>query len=339
MNKIISIGLIGALFTAAMLAVFVLPAQEIIVENPEIQTASLAILDTKSENSEITIFAVGDIMLDRGVEYMIRNKGENDFRFPFLKIADELKSADIVFGNLETVISDKGIKVGSIYSFRAELEAIQGLKFAGFNILSLANNHMLDYTREALEDTMERLKDAKIDYVGAGFNEEEAFSLKIKEIGDTKIGFLAYTNLGPESWEATEENSGVAWVNEKSIENIKKDIEKAKQKTDVLIVSMHSGEEYSTTITAFQEKFAKSCIDAGADLIIGHHPHIVQKIEKYKGKDIVYSLGNFIFDQGFSEDTMEGMLLDIRIKDKKIDKVIPQKIKISNLFQPYFSLE
>ena len=322
------------LLAAAMFAVFVfvlpefvLPTQEIVLDNID---------KIKLENSEITIFAVGDIMLDRGVEFMINKHGKGDFRFPFLKIAEELNKADIVFGNLESVISDKGTKVGSIYSFRAEPEAMRGLKFAGFDILSLANNHMLDYTREALEDTMTRLKDANIDYVGAGFNEKQAFSLKIKETPGAKIGFLAYTNLGPELWRAGQTSAGMAWINGESIERIKKDIENAKQETDILIVSLHSGEEYSANITAFQEKFAYSCIDAGADIIIGHHPHIIQKIEKYKDKYIAYSLGNFVFDQGFSENTMEGLLLDIKIKDKKIDKVIPQKIKISSSFQPHF---
>ena len=335
MNKIIFIGTTIILFAVAMLAVFifVLPAQD----------AFLAIPDDpdkiKLENSEITVFAVGDIMLDRGVEYMINKQGNGDFKFPFLEIADEFKSADIVFGNLESVISDKGRKVGSIYSFRAEPEAIQGLQFAGFDILSLANNHMLDYTREAMEDTMKRLEKASIDYVGAGFNQGQAFSLKIKEIENTKIGFLAYTNLGAESWKAGKDYSGMAWISEQDIEKIQKDIEKAKKETDVLIISIHAGEEYSTNITDFQEKFAHSCIDAGADIIIGHHPHVVQKIEKYKGKYIAYSLGNFVFDQGFSEETMEAILLDIKIKDKKIDKVIPQKIKISNFFQPYFYLQ
>jgi len=143
------------------------------------------------DNSEISIFFVGDIMLDRGVEYMINKEGKKDFKFPFLKIADELKKSDILFGNLEGPISDRGIKVGSIYSFRFKPEAINGLLYADFDILSLANNHMFDYQRIALEDTMDILKGNNIDYIGAGFNKEEAFSLKIKQIKNTKIGFLA----------------------------------------------------------------------------------------------------------------------------------------------------
>ena len=324
-----------------------LPGREIIVENQGSQIASLApVHKFEPRDTEITLLAVGDIMLDRGVEYKIKKQGKGDFRFSFLKIAEELKKADIVFGNLEGPISDKGKKVGSIYSFRMNPKAIEGLIFAGFDVLSLANNHMFDYGKEALEDTFIRLKQADIEYVGAGFNEKEAFSFKIKEIKGTKIGFLAYTNLGPKIWKAAEENSGIAWIGEKDLDKVKKDIKKAKEKVDVLIVSLHSGEEYAANPTLFQISFATTTIGAGADLVIGHHPHVIQKIEKYPllgeegaGKQgwIAYSLGNFVFDQSFSKETMESALLRVVIENKKITKIIPQKIEISNSFQPFFA--
>ena len=289
------------------------------------------------EKKTISVVLVGDIMLNRGVEYMMKTEGNGDFRFPFSKIAKDLKKADILFGNLEGPISDKGIKVGSIYSFRAEPEAIEGLTFAGFNLISLANNHAFDYGREALEDCLAKLSKAGIDYVGAGFNEGEAYGGRtpvIKEIEGTKIGFLAYTNLGPESWKASEKNSGIAWISEKDFEKIKKDIENAKSQADILIVSLHAGEEYAAEPTQFQIEFSKVAIDAGADLVIGHHPHVVQKSEKYKDKWIFYSLGNFVFDQSFSQETMRGKILEILIKDGKINELIPKKIKLNNYFQP-----
>ncbi len=292
---------------------------------PSSFTASLTL-------SDITVFAVGDIMLDRGVEWYIRQNG--DWRWPFLKIADDLKKADLVFGNLEGPISDKGQKVGSIYSFRADPAVLEGLAYAGFDVLSLANNHALDYGRAALTDTMERLREAGIDYVGAGFNEREAFSLKIKEVKNTKIGFLAYTDLGPEVWRAGDDYSGVAWIGEEDIEKVKENIKKTKQKIDILIVSLHAGREYSLEPTFFQKTFSQSCIEAGADLVVGHHPHIVQKLEKYQNGWIAYSLGNFVFDQGFSEQTMQGRLLKITIKNKKIKEVVPVDVKLNNSFQP-----
>ena len=301
------------------------------------------------ENRTITMTLVGDIMLNRGVEYMVGKEGDGDYSFPFLKIVEDLKGTKLLFGNLEGPISDKGTKVGSIYSFRAEPKVIEGLTFAGFDVISLANNHAFDYGREALEDTFLKLKTAGIDehsfistrrsarvidYVGAGFNQSEAYSPVIKEIQGTKIGFLAYTNLGPETWKATERNSGIAWINENDFEKIKKDIENAKSQADILIVSLHAGEEYAAEPTQFQIEFSKVAIDAGADLVIGHHPHVVQKSEKYKDKWIFYSLGNFVFDQSFSQETMKGEILEILIKDGKINELIPKKIEINNYFQP-----
>ena len=286
-------------------------------------------------SSKITIFAVGDIMLDRGVEYKIEKEGKNDFKFPFLKIADELKKADLLFGNLEGPISNKGVKVGSIYSFRMNPEAIEGLRYAGFDVLSLANNHALDYGRTALEDTMNLLKENGIIYIGAGFTEKEVFSVKIKEIKGVKIGFLAYTEFGSRYWKPGTNTSGVAWVRIEDLEKIKKEIRQAKEKSDILIVSLHAGTEYVQTITSFQEKFSKACVDEGADLILGHHPHVSQKIEKYKNSWIAYSLGNFIFDQSFSTETMQGTLLEIIIENGKIKELNPKEVKISENFQPY----
>jgi poly-gamma-glutamate synthesis protein (capsule biosynthesis protein) len=311
----------------------------------------------QSEEESISVILVGDIMLDRGVEYVIKTQGRPtsggypDFKFPFLKIADDLNGADILFGNLEGPISDKGTKVGSIYSFRNDPKTIEGLTYAGFSVISLANNHAFDYGREALEDTLLRLKNAGIDYVGAGFNEEEAYSPIVKDynppttsshspkgerapINGLRIAFLAYTNLGPETWKATEKNSGIAWISENDFEKIREDIKKAKSKSDVLIVSLHSGEEYSSSPTQFQINFAEMAIDAGADIVIGHHPHVIQKFEKYKEGYVFYSLGNFVFDQSFSEETMEGQMIKILIENGKIKEILPINIKINNFFQP-----
>lgn len=288
-----------------------------------------AIFAEKSGEPAILMF-VGDIMLDRGVEYMVKKYGEGDYSFPFLKIADYLEKADILFGNLESPISDRGKKVGSIYSFRARPEAIEGLEYAGFDIVSVANNHIFDYGKEAVEDSFKRLREAGIDFAGGGFSEKEACSPIIKEIKGIKIGFLAFTNLGSLTWQAKEDLSGICWLDEK----IKERIKEAKENSDLVIVSLHSGEEYQSQPTSEQRYFSHLAIDAGADLVVGHHSHVVQLIERYKQGYIAYSLGNFVFDQGFSEETMKGLLLEVLIKNAKIEKVIPREIKINKLFQP-----
>ncbi|MCX6764218.1 MAG: CapA family protein [Candidatus Nealsonbacteria bacterium] len=285
--------------------------------------------------SKVTLFAVGDIMLDRGVEYIIKKEGKNDFKFPFLKIADELKKADLLIGNLEGPISNRGEKIGSIYSFRMNLEAINGLEYAGFDVLSLANNHALDYGRVALEDTMNLLKQNGIEYTGAGFDEKEVFSVKIKEVKGIKIGFLAFTDFGSKFWKPGTSTSGVAFFNREDFEKIEKKINEAKKNADILIVSLHSGTEYSKNPTNFQKEFSRTCIDGGADLILGHHPHVSQPVEQYKNGWIAYSLGNFIFDQSFSTETMQGTLLEVLIENGIIKEINQKKVEISKNFQPY----
>lgn len=277
----------------------------------------------------LSLIFVGDIMLSRAVgEKMLREK---DFRWPFLKIGGFLQKADLVFGNLEGPISEKGQKVGSIYSFRADPRTIEGLKYAGFDILSVANNHIGDWTREAMEDTFNNLSQAGISYVGGGFTETEAYGPVIKEIKGVSLAFLAYTALGPAWTEAKGETSGIAFAH---LDRLKAGVQKAKTEADLVIVSFHFGQEYQKTPNQKQRKLAQAAIEAGASLVIGHHPHIIQPIQKYRQDFIAYSLGNFVFDQSFSQETMTGLLLEVTIKNKKIAGLNPLKIKISSEFQP-----
>ena len=303
---------------------------------------------TKSDlGNDITILFAGDIMLDRGIAFYIAQ--HNDWKWPFLLIADTLQKADLAFGNLESVISDKGENLGSIYSFRASPKTIEGLVFAGFDVLSVANNHSMDYGIEAFADSVSRLKQAGIVPVGIELFSaiaENNSKLEIRKIKGTKFGFLAYTNLGSPLWRATQTTSGVAWVDEYTIEDFQNTIREAKEQSDVLTVSVHFGEEYQTKPSYMQKFIAESAVDAGADIVIGHHPHVVQliepegsseperPIEQYKNGWIAYSLGNFVFDQGFSSETMEGLLLEVKIKEKQITQVISRVIRMNSSFQP-----
>jgi poly-gamma-glutamate synthesis protein (capsule biosynthesis protein) len=330
--------IVKSIFSYFLLAVLFISAlsflKNIFLLDAKINSLYLQAVTNQSFSRKInfvTLFFVGDIMLDRGVELKINKEGNSDFKFPFLKIEKDLKEADILFGNLEGPISDKGQKVGSIYSFRMDPKAIDGLLFAGFDVLSVANNHIFDYSRIAMEDTFFRLKESGIDYVGGGFNEIEAYAPKIKEINGTKIAFLAFTNLGSPYWEAKEKRSGIAWLEKEKLE---KSIKEAKKKSDIIIVSMHFGEEYKTSPTLGQKTLAQFAIDSGADLVIGHHPHVIEPFERYKQGYIAYSLGNFIFDQNFSEETMKGLILKVLVRGKKIQEVIPIEFKINNFFQP-----
>lgn len=282
------------------------------------------------DNRPLTLLFVGDIMLSRLIgDIMVRN---NDWRYPFLETADFLKNADVAFGNLEGPISTRGIKVGSIYSFRSDPRAIEGLLSAGFDVLSIANNHIWDYGSDAVRDTISILEKADIGVIGGGESYAEAHQPFIKNINGTKIAFLGYTNLIPPSVGSKTSKPAIAYFD---IDQAVVDIKEARKKADLIVVSLHWGNEYETTHNLNQEKIAKTLIDAGAQLIIGHHPHVVQPVVEYGGGYIAYSLGNFVFDQNFSPDTKTGLVLRVILTEKKISKVEQIKIAFTSSYQPY----
>jgi len=306
---------------------------EPVPDMPKIYIAAIVL--PEKEPTSFTLMFVGDIMLDRGVKNMVYKQGEGDYKFPFLKIQPYLQEADILFGNLESMISDKGRHMGGKYSFRAEPQAMEGLSYAGFDVVSVANNHVFDYGREAMEDTFLRLEEAGISYTGGGFTEKEAYSPVIKEAGESKIAFLAYTNLAAPYWTAQEERSGIAWLEK---ERMQADVKKASKEADLIVVSFHYGYEYHLKPNAFQVEVSRAAIEAGAHLVVGHHPHVVQPVEEYQGGYIAYSLGNFIFDQAFSEETMKGLILKVKVKEGEIEEVISIETKINQYFQPEIPL-
>ncbi len=266
-------------------------------------------------------------MLDRGVLYQARL--HNDNLFPFRKIKPRLEEADLLFGNLESVISDKGFDQGGPYSFRAPPKMTEGLAFTGFDVVSLAHNHAMDWTVEALMDSRERLRKVGIKSVGAGLDAYEPVYI---ELGETTVSFLAYTTLGAPGWRPTENTPGVAMYDEGKV---KSGIEKARKEADLVITSFHYGIEYETEPSQNQRYISKKAIDTGADLVIGHHPHVIQPVEEYKGGIIAYSLGNFIFDQGFSEETMRGLLLEVWIRDGEIVDWEKEVVPMNEYFQPH----
>jgi poly-gamma-glutamate capsule biosynthesis protein CapA/YwtB (metallophosphatase superfamily) len=297
--------------------------------------ASLSEISKKSfvtKPEKIKLVFVGDIMLDRGVAFKVFKKGGGDWRFPFLKISDYLKNADLVFGNLEGPLSDRGRKIGSLYSFRMKPEAVVGLQFSNFKIVSLANNHSFDYGAEALSQTFEILEKAGIEYVGAGRDFEEAFLPKVIKTKNKKFCFLAFTNLGGKFWRPKEAKPGLAYIEKP--EEIEPFLKEAKKSCDFVIVSLHAGVEYSKEPDDFQLNFAKKAFEAGANLVIGHHPHVLQKLFRYQEGYFVSSLGNFIFDQSFSKDTMEGGILEVETQGNKISRVSLKRIRLNEDFQP-----
>lgn len=293
------------------------------------KTADATNTSVKASGNANFIF-VGDVMLSRYIgELMVKHQ---DYDFPYEKIKTELATADLVFGNLETPVSNKGESSGTLYSFRTDPLVLSGLKNSGFKVVSVANNHAFDYKLEAFIDTLNNLKNAGIAYAGGGNNFNEAHSGATMEINGIKAIILAYTDLLPRSTAATASHAGLTYLDEAQMI---KDISSAKTKSDLVIVSFHWGQEYQSKSNTHQQKIATAAVAAGADLIIGHHPHVAQEVSEIQGVSVAYSLGNFIFDQNFSPETQNALMLRVKIENKKIVQVEPQIIMFTNNFQPY----
>ncbi len=283
------------------------------------------------QNEKVTLIAVGDIMLSRNVEQKMISK--NDWLYPFRETHQITTTGDIVFGNLESPLIEGPIVQTGQMSFRANPKAVEGLKFGGFNILSLANNHMKNQGSQGIERTIEVLNEKGLKHVGAGLNAEQARQPAILEINGIKFGFLAYLDSAftPASYEATTSRSGSPFMNEQTLID---DLKKLKPRVDVMIVSMHAGAEYMLTPNEKQKNFAHTAIDHGASLVIGHHPHVVEPIERYNDGYILYSLGNFVFDQMWSEETRQGAIATVTFQDKTVSEIKLTPIKIYDYAQP-----
>lgn len=281
------------------------------------------------DSNALTMVFVGDIMLSRDIGKTMAE--QDDWTYPFEYVKDYLQNADLAFGNLEGPISGRGKNQGSIYSFNADPFVISGLTDAGFDVMSVANNHIFDYGRDAFLDTLALLKISGIDAVGGGVNFEDAHRPVVHDVKGTKVAFLGYTNLYPRSFGDKNSVPAISYLDEGVM---KHDIEIAKTLADIVVVSFHWGDEYETKHNAWQERIAREAIDAGASLVIGHHPHVVQEVEEYRGAYIAYSLGNFIFDQNFSEDTGRGLILEVKINNKKIGRVRALGVSFNSSFQP-----
>ncbi len=278
------------------------------------------------------VFA-GDIMLDRGVKNSVIKNFNNDYSklFEKLELSNLLKESDIVFANLEGTASDRGKDLHNLYSFHMDPSIVPALAGAGVSILSVANNHVGDWGREAYIDTLSRLKENEILYTGGGNNTAEAEKPTIIEKYGMKIGFLGFSDVGPNTMEVGVDKAGLLLANNPRFGEI---IKNASEQVDFLIVSFHFGDEYKTTHNERQELLAHRAVDNGAKIVVGHHPHVPEDTEVYKKSYIAYSLGNFIFDQSWSKPTMEGMLLELKLSKDGSMAVKKNIVKLNSAFQP-----
>ena len=261
-------------------------------------------------NDQIRVRAVGDIRVDR-----------EDPDSLMALVAPALNDADITFGQLEASYSTRGqIAVNLTPGFRADPSMVPSIARAGFKVISVASNHSADYGHEAFMDTIQNLTDNGMQVIGGGKNIAEARKPAILEVKGTKIAFLAYNAILQPGYEARKNKPGMAPLRVKTfyehldwqpgtpskvwtiadaddVANLLDDVKKAKEKADIVIVSLHWGVHYMVGhVAMYQFDVGHKVIDAGADVILGHHPHNLNTIEMYKGKPIFYSLGNFAFD-------------------------------------------
>ncbi len=291
---------------------------------PEIISENVLVEDT---NTTITINMVGDIMLASGIGEVIKQQGPGQ---PWLGLRDVLSAADITLGNLECAVgSDIHQPVpDKQYNFLAAPEALEGVKDAGFDVLTLANNHILDYGPAALLETISHLKDYGIEYTGAGENRAGAQKPVIINKNGVTVGVLAFSRVIPSvSWVAGENKPGLnSGYNNESVYEA---VNLLSKQTDITIVSMHWGRELADAPEAEQIKLARELVDQGADIVFGHHPHVLQGLERYKKGLIAYSAGNFVFTLSRDARGRQSMILQVEADSGGITaaRVLPAGIE------------
>jgi poly-gamma-glutamate capsule biosynthesis protein CapA/YwtB (metallophosphatase superfamily) len=278
------------------------PSEEPSNDSGDSASPDEAAVATEVTGDTISLALVGDLLPAARVLELMKMNG---YDYPFREAKVVLEAADIAAGNLETPITTRGTPAeDKQYVFRGTPEAIPALKEAGFDYLSLANNHTLDYGWEGLSDTMDYLDDADLQHAGSGNDDREAFTPAYLESHGMTVAFVSVTRVVPEvSWKADRNHAGVAEAYTPN--RAEAAIKEAKQNADIVVVMVHWGVEKKDTPVATQTDLGHRFIDAGADLVIGSHPHVLQGFEAYKGKWIAYSLGNFVFSTTASSKTSE----------------------------------
>lgn len=303
-------------------------------------------LNENQNLNKINFNALGDIIPGRTVAKKMFIHGYN---YPFEKIASYINKADIIYGNLECPLSDRLSPPYEGMNFLAPSSTINGLKLCNVNLVSLANNHSTNFGSEVFSDTLKILKENQINYFGGGLNKKEAKSPLFLNIKGIKFAFLNYNSIIG-SIKAEENSPGVNWIsikpwsevdNELEIQEMEKEIKEAKKKSDIVVVCFHWGVEYQLEPIDSQINLAHRAIESGASLIIGTHPHVVQPVEyyqsnKFKNKEgfIFYSLGNFIFDQMWSEETQEGIIAKMNFLGNNLTEIQLLPYKIEDYCQP-----
>jgi poly-gamma-glutamate capsule biosynthesis protein CapA/YwtB (metallophosphatase superfamily) len=272
----------------------------------------------------LTIAAVGDIMLGHRAEPYLTREGPDYF---FRNVLPVLQKASVVVGNLECPLSERGTAVeNKKFTLRAGPGAVRSLQAAGIRVVSLANNHMMDFGPLALKDTLAALGENNILAVGAGMDLDDARAPALLRTGGMTIAFLSYSLTFPPEFYASSGRPGTAPGYK---EYVRADIEAVRPRADIVVVSFHWGAELMSAAKDYQQALGHQAIDWGADLVLGHHPHVLQELELYKGRLIAYSLGNFVFGSE-SDRSGTSMILLCTFKGKALVRVEAVPIDVNN---------
>lgn len=281
--------------------------------------APAGVLLAQAPPSRARLAFVGDIMLGRHISEILAAQGMD---YPFRMVAPLLLEADLAFGNMESPLTTAP-RVAGGYDLRADPDRAEAAALAGFDLLSLANNHATDNGRDGLLETMDTLRGWGMATVGAGENLEAAQGPWVTTLHGLRLAFFAYDGTHA-TYQASRDAAGCMWLEpEKTVEAIGA----ARPEADIIIVSVHWGEEYQPLPNAYQRRVAQQMADAGADIIVGHHPHVVEPVEWIYGQGrtrptlVAFSLGNFLFDQWFSDETMQSAIMMVDIAPAGVEGV------------------
>jgi poly-gamma-glutamate synthesis protein (capsule biosynthesis protein) len=283
---------------------------------------------------------VGDIMLGRRVGASLERGG--DPAAVFEPLAERLASADVTVGNLESPLSRAGAPTQGGDSFAADPDVLNGLELAGFDILSLGNNHLGDFGPQAINDTIDRLGGGGFAIIGGGKDLDQARKPSVVERKGVRIGFIATDSIG-ETPAATPSRAGTNRINapprtgpldRKSLDRVAEDIRRLDAEADIVVILPHWGTQYTHVPENSQRQMARAFIEAGADVVAGGHPHWVQGWEAIGDATVIHSLGNFIFDMDFMRKTQEGIFIEIVSWGDRVVAIEPVPYVIDGNFTP-----
>ena len=283
------------------------------------------------------LVAAGEMIFGRGVQWRIEDRFGGDARPAFARVREVTRAADLAVATLEAPLSGAHNRYcQSCFVFVGNEAYISGVSDAGIDLVTLAANHIGDAGPRGVVDTVRVLDAAHIAHVGAGANEQDARRSATVSARGVRVAFLGYTDVPPVDYVATATRAGSAWLShdDPAYASVRADVAAARRLADLVVVMPHWGIEYEEKPRGVEVDAAHAMVDAGADIVIGDHPHWVQSVELYHGGYIAYGVGNFVFDQMWSRETREGSLHHLYFVGKRLVAARIAPTLIDDYFQP-----